>query len=137
MISREDLDAYLKLRSHGKPISVRGFQRLMNYSSPGKAQRILNRLERLGFIEKTKSNEYIVKADLPPQLAAYAIVKGYIIPRIAIYTLYTTTTITLYIALAKPPIHIAILLIALAIPYWIETIKLGISLKTLLKQKIY
>jgi hypothetical protein len=33
-IGREELEAYLKLRKHGEPVSIRGFQRLMGYNSP-------------------------------------------------------------------------------------------------------
>jgi hypothetical protein len=36
-ISREEVEAYLRLNRYGKPITIRGFQRLMGYKSPGQA----------------------------------------------------------------------------------------------------
>ena len=66
-IDREVLKAYLRLRRLSRPVTVRGFQRLMGYSSPGQAERVLKGLERLGLIEKTLSSEYIAKNELPPR----------------------------------------------------------------------
>lgn len=133
-LSKEDIEAYIKLRGYGKPISVRGFQRLMNYNSPGKAQRVLARLERHGFIEKTSSNEYIARENLPPPLAMYIVIKGYLIPRIFVYAIYVTTTVIVYMILVNPPIYLFLLLVALILPYWIETIKTVNILKILLRE---
>lgn len=121
-LSRDDLKAYLKLRKYSNAITVRGFQRLMGFSSPGKAQNVLNRLERYGLIERNEFGEYIVKRDLPPELSMYIVFKGYIAPRALIFTMYITVTVVVYIVLSKPPIHIVTLLSALAIPYWIELV---------------
>jgi SOS-response transcriptional repressor LexA len=49
----ETIQVYLEVVRYGKPVTTRGFQRLMNYSSPGKAQRVLQRLERTGLISRT------------------------------------------------------------------------------------
>ncbi len=120
MIDTEALRAWLKLLRYGKPVSIRGFQRLMGYKSPAKAQRILERLYRYGLVEKTSSNDYIAVKDIPPYLAAYIVVKGFVLPRTLIYAVYATTTVSVYLFLAKPPLYIVILLIALIIPYWLE-----------------
>lgn len=133
VLSREDLEAYLKLREYGKPVTVRGFQRLVGYGSPGKAQRILNRLERLGFIEKI-GTEYIARDNLPPQLAMYTVIKRYVVPRTLIYVLYTSITVVVYTILSRPPIHTVLLLAALITPYWVETIRLYTMLKTLFRR---
>lgn len=106
----------------------------MNYSSPGKAQRVLSKLERVGLIEKTPYNEYVAR-DLPPQLGMYVVFKGYIVPRISIYATYATVTATSFTILTKPPLHIIALLIALIIPYWIETIKITKMMREILKKE--
>jgi len=67
-IGREELEAYLKLRRLGKPITIRGFQRLMYYSSLGQAERVLKRLERLGLDEKNPFSKYIAKNVFPPDI---------------------------------------------------------------------
>ncbi|MCC6010629.1 MAG: hypothetical protein LM588_06555, partial [Fervidicoccaceae archaeon] len=66
---------YLKLVRYGKPVTTRGFQRLMNYSSSGKAQRVLQRLERIGLISRTPSNEYVVNRKPSIILTTYIIIK--------------------------------------------------------------
>ncbi|MEM1595491.1 MAG: hypothetical protein QXN42_08035 [Ignisphaera sp.] len=133
MLSKEDLEAYLKLRNHGKPVTVRGFQRLMGYKSPGKAQRVLDRLVRLGFAERV-GTEYKARDDLLPQLAMYTIIKGFIVPRILVYAVYSTVTVAVYAILSTPPLYLIILLTSIVVPYWLETIKLYNALNTLLKK---
>ena len=119
-ISREELEAYLRLNRYGKPITIRRFQRLMGYKSPGQAERMLKKLERLGLIERVSSSEFIAKKDLPPELSQFIIVGGYILPRAVIYTVYSLTSVITYILLANPPIHLIVLLMALIAPYLVE-----------------
>lgn len=118
-ISSEDLEAYLKLRKRGEPVTVRGFQRLMGYRSPGKAERVLRRLERLGLVEKTPSG-YTAKKELPPELSSYLVIKGFILPRSLVYSVYASVTVAAYAVLAKPSLSILVLLVALVTPYWVE-----------------
>ncbi|MCD6487626.1 MAG: hypothetical protein J7K21_00170 [Desulfurococcales archaeon] len=133
VVDREAATAWTKLLRHGKPVTVRGFQRLMGYRSPGKAQRILERLRRLGLVERTMSGEYVVSKSLPPYLAAYTIIKGYIIPRSLVSASFATTTALAYSILVKPPIHLLVLLLVLIIPYWVEVIHNMVSLKKILR----
>jgi len=133
-IDREVLKAYLRLRRLSRPVTVRGFQRLMGYSSPGQAERVLKRLERLGLIEKTLSSEYIAKNELPPELSAYIIIKGYVLPRAFVYTTYATATIVTYALLAKPPEPLLLLLAALVVPYWLEALRGLRMLKSLMEE---
>lgn len=120
-LSSKDLEAYLKLRQLNELITIRGFQRLMRYSSPGKAGRVLKRLKRYGLVERPRSSEYLAKKDLPPELASYIIIRGIIILRTLVYAVYATTTITVYILLAKAPMTLVIFLTALTISYWLES----------------
>jgi hypothetical protein len=121
-IGREELEAYLKLRKHGEPVSIRGFQRLMGYNSPGKAERVLKKLEKMGLVERTPSG-YIVGRDLPPELSSYIIIKGYVFPRTLLYALYASTVIIVYSILAEPPHPTLILLASIMAPYWIEVFR--------------
>lgn len=118
-ISSKDLEAYLKLRKQGEPITVRGFQRLMGYKSPGQAERVLRRLERLGLAEKTPLG-YVAKRELPPELSSYLVIKGVILPRSLIFSVYATATVAVYAVLARPNLSLLTLLIAIVTPYWIE-----------------
>lgn len=134
-LSSRDLEAYLKLRRLNEPVTVRGFQRLMGYSSPGKAERVLKRLERYGLVERARSSEYVVKKDLPPELASYMVIKGIVVPRTLVYAVYATVTVTVYVLLAKPPLPLVVLLIALTVPYWLESLHGLILLKRMRMQE--
>jgi len=135
-INPEDLEAYLKLRRAGEPVTLRGFQRLMGYSSPGKAERVLKRLERLGLVEKTPSSGYLAKRELPPELASYLVIKGLVIPRSLVYAVYSTVVAVTYAALASPPVHVSILLAAVIAPFWVETLQNTMLLKRVLPKKV-
>jgi len=132
-IDQESIEAWLKLLRYGEPVTVRGFQRLMGYNSPGKAQRILRRLERLGLAKKTISGEYIALKNMPPYLAAYMILRGYVLPRSLVIAVFITITAITYIILANPPLHIIALLIIVSIPNWIEAIHYTRSLKKIFR----
>lgn len=118
-ISSKDLEAYLRLRKYGEPVTVRGFQRLMNYKSPGQAERVLKRLERLGLAERTASG-YIAKRELPPELSSYLVIKGIVLPKSLVFSVYASITAAVYATLAKPATSILVILVALVAPYWIE-----------------
>ncbi len=122
IIDREALRAWSRLLRYGEPVSVRGFQRLMGYSSPGKAQRILRRLERYGLVSRNESGEYVVVKNTPPYLSAYMVLHGHVFPRSLLIAVFTTVTALTYILLANPPPHIIALLLILVAPNWIDTI---------------
>ncbi|MCS7128864.1 MAG: hypothetical protein RMI83_06340 [Desulfurococcaceae archaeon] len=134
-LDKEALEAYLKLLRHAKPITIRGFQRLMGYASPGKAQRVLNKLEKLGFAVKTSTGEYAASRELPIELSMYTVFERFIIPRSLTYAIYSTTVVTVYSALAKPSIHVVILMLALVTPYWIDTLNGVRILRKVLKNR--
>lgn len=118
-VSSKDLEAYLKLRKHGEPVTVRGFQRLMGYKSPGTAERVLKRLERLRLAERTSSG-YIARKELPPELSSYIVIRGFLLPRTLVFSVYASVTVGVYTVLSKPASSILVLLVALVVPYWIE-----------------
>jgi hypothetical protein len=131
----ETIRVYLRLARYGKPVTTRGFQRLMNYGSPGKAQRVLQRLERMGLVSKTPSNEYVVSRKPSIILTTYIIIKNLVIPRSLIYTLYAVSLVLTYILLASPPAYIILLLVSLTIPYIAETIYYYILLRRIMSAK--
>jgi len=128
------MKAWVKLLRYGEPITVRRFQRLMGYNSPGKAQRILRRLERFKLVERTSSGEYIPIRNTPPYLAAYMVLRGYVLPRSLVIATFITVTALTYTILAKPPIHIIALLFTLIIPNWIDTLHYVKSLKKIFEE---
>jgi predicted transcriptional regulator of viral defense system len=130
----ETIRVYLKLVRYGKPVTTRGFQRLTNYSSPGKAQRVLQRLERMGLISRTPNNEYVVNRKPSIILTTYIIIKNLVIPRSLIYTLYGVSLVFTYILLANPPTYL-ILLVSLTIPYIAETIYYYMLLRKIMSAK--
>jgi len=106
----------------------------MGYNSPGKAQRILRRLERFGLVEKTSSGEYIPVKNAPPYLAAYLVLRGHVLPRSLVIATFITVTAITYIILARPPIHIIVLLFTLIVPNWIDTLYYVKSLRRIIEE---
>ena len=134
-VLQETIQVYLEVVRYGKPVTTRGFQRLMNYSSPGKAQRVLQRLERMGLVSRTPSNEYVVNRKPSIILTTYIIIKNLVIPRSLIYTLYAVSLVFTYILLANPPAHLILLLLSLTIPYITETIYYYMLLRRIMSAK--
>ncbi|MEM1644106.1 MAG: hypothetical protein QW369_02205 [Desulfurococcaceae archaeon] len=134
-LDEEALEAYLKLLRYAKPITIRGFQRLMGYKSPGKAQRVLSKLERLGFAAKTSTGEYIASRELPIELSMYTVLERFVVPRSFTYAIYSTVVVAAYSALAKPSMHIITLLLALITPYWIDALNGVRILRKILKNR--
>ena len=116
------LKHYLKLREYGEPVGVRQAQRLLNLNSPGRAQRVLERLVKEGLALKREDKKYEIVKDPPPELIGTIFVAGKIYPRILVYATYSTVLGTAFIILAGPPIYAALLIILLIAPLWMETI---------------
>ncbi|MCJ7793911.1 hypothetical protein MUP42_03150 [Candidatus Bathyarchaeota archaeon] len=55
------LDVYLHVVKKGKPVGPRDVMKAMNLSSPSVAYRHLQKLEDLGYLQKTEYGEYIAK----------------------------------------------------------------------------
>jgi len=134
MIDAETLQAYLKLLRCSGSIGVRDFQRLMNYRSPGKAKFILDKLTRLGLVERLENGEYRVKSELPFYLSSYMVLKGMLLPRVLVFTIFTSIFALTYIILVKIPIDTTIALIIVLLPYWIESTRTLLLLRRLQKK---
>jgi len=130
-MNSETIRAYLKLLRHGKPVGVRSAQKILGYRSPGKAQRVLERLAKNGLARRNEDGKYEVSRNLPPLLASYMTIKGAILPRIAVYTTFITALTIIYTLISQPPLHIVLVFTAMAVPYWLETINLVKALRRL------
>jgi len=107
----EAIKAYLKLIRYGKPITVREFQRLMGYNSPGKAQRILERLVREGLAIRNNNGSYEPVREAASQLNLI-IIRRFIIPRrLALTSSISALSITYAILANIDPITRMVLII--------------------------
>ena len=122
MIDREVLKYYLILREVDHPVGVREAQRILGFRSPGKSQRLLRKLVRLGLAERTEDGKYRILKDPPLELIGKAFIRGRLIPKILVLAVYTSTLSLTYIVLAHPRLDVALVLILLNIPIWIEAI---------------
>ncbi len=120
MIDRELLRYYLILRELDHPVGVREAQRILGFKSPGKSQRLLRKLVKLGLAERTEDGKYRIVKDPPLELIGKAFVRGRLIPKILVLAVYTTALSITYAILAKPAPDIILLLILLNTPIWIE-----------------
>lgn len=129
MVDKETLRYYVMLRDVNHPVGVREAQRLLGFKSPGKSQRVLNRLVKLGLAVKTPEGKYVISRDPPFELIGKMIIKGRLVPKITVLGVYTTSLALSYILLAKPPFEIVVVLLLLVIPIWIEGLMEYLELK--------
>ncbi len=122
MDDKEILRYYLILRKIDHPVGVRETQRILGFNSPGKSQRLLRKLVRLGLAQRTEEGKYIIVKDPPLELIGKLFIRGRLIPKILVLAVYTTVLSTTYILLSRPSPEIILLLILLNAPLWIEAL---------------
>ncbi len=129
MTDREILKYYIKLKDLNHPVGVREAQRILGFKSPGKSQRVLNKLVKLGLATRNNEGKYIISKDPPLELIGKLVIRGRVIPKVLILAIYNTTLSTTYILLAKPTLDVTLLLYLLSIPLWVASITEIIELK--------
>ncbi|MEM1662185.1 MAG: hypothetical protein QXO78_04885 [Desulfurococcaceae archaeon] len=129
MTDREILKYYIKLKDLNHPVGVREAQRILGFKSPGKSQRVLNKLVKLGLATRNNEGKYIISKDPPLELIGKLVIRGRVIPKVLILAIYSTTLSTTYILLAKPTLDVTLLLYLLSIPLWVASITEIIELK--------
>ncbi len=131
----ELLAIYIKLRSLDRPVGVREFMRIMGYNSPGKAKYVLDRLVRYGLASRNEDGKYIASKELPLELSAYMVIKGYFLPKTTIYAVALTVFVVAYSILASKSLIDIIAFVILLIPYYLEIV-LSLSKLKSLKSRI-
>lgn len=116
------LEYYLKLREIDHPVGVREAQRILGFNSPGKSQRLLRKLVRLGLAYRNEEGKYVIVKDPPLELVGRVFIKGRLLPKMLVIAVYTSTLSITYALLAKPPLDILLLLLLLNTPLWIEAL---------------
>jgi len=119
-LARELLKHYIKLREYGDPVGVRQAQRILELNSPGKAQRVLNRLVKEGLAVRREDGKYEMIKDPPPELIGKVFIAGKVYPRILVYAVYSTVLGGLFTVLAGPSPYVSLLIALLIAPLWIE-----------------
>lgn len=122
MIDRELLKYYLILRELDRPVGVREAQRILGFNSPGKSQRVLHKLVRLGLASKRGDGKYEIVRDPPLELVGKVFIRGRLLPKVLIITSYITTLSFSYVVLASPGLEVIILLLLINMPLWIESV---------------
>ncbi len=133
-MDRESLRAYMRICRLGHPVGVREFQRLMGYSSPGKAKYVLDKLVRLGLAYRDENGKYVPSQSLPPELSEYIVLRGYFIPRLLVYALFSTSFVVSFTILYNLPLVLLIPFLVPVIPYYLESIRLFYRLKKLVSR---
>jgi len=119
---KEILKTYIVLRTVDHPIGVREAQRILNLSSPGKSQRILRKLVKMGLATRLEDGKYLIIKDPPLELIGKIIIRGRLFPKILVLGVYMTSFSITYVLLTKPSLETIILLTLLNIPIWLEAI---------------
>ena len=100
------LRAYLFILKSPKPVGVRELQRSLGLSSPSVAYHHLDKLTRLGLIEKDQYGEYaIVKNANVNVLQAFTQVGRLLVPRFIFYAVFFTTLLIGYILVFQQAVN--------------------------------
>ncbi len=94
------LQAYLFMMKNPKPIGVRELQRSLGLSSPSVAFHHLEKLERMGLVEKDQYGEYsCVKNVDVSVLQAFSHIGRLLVPRFTFYAMFFTTLLVGYLVI--------------------------------------
>ena len=100
------LRAYLFILKNPKPVGVRELQRSLGLSSPSVAYHHLDKLTRLGLIEKNQYGEYtIVKNANVNVLQAFTQVGRLLVPRFIFYAVFFSTLLLGYILIFQQDVN--------------------------------
>lgn len=137
VLGGQALRVYLELLVSKEPLGVRELQRRLGFRSPSSAKHHIDRLIRLGLVEKTLDGRYRAVESKTSILSAYTLIAGSLIPRLIPIAAGVLAGIIAYILVFYPdidPIPLALALIA-DIILWVEGIRLLRYAKILLKTK--
>jgi len=88
------------LSSPSAPISVRGLQRSLNFSSPSVAVYHLDKLHDLGLVKKDALGQYCLTEEVKVGLLSFFFRVGrFLLPRYLFYAIFFTTMFILYIGI--------------------------------------
>jgi DNA-binding transcriptional ArsR family regulator len=120
------LQAYLFMIRNSKPIGVRELQRSLGLSSPSVAFHHLEKLERMGLVEKDQYGEYVCVKNVDVSvLNAFSRIGSLLVPRFTFYAMFFTTLLIGYLLIFEGNSNIfAVVFGAFASGFaWYETIR--------------
>jgi DNA-binding transcriptional ArsR family regulator len=120
------LQTYLFMMKNAKSIGVRELQRSLGLSSPSVAYHHLEKLERMGLVEKDQYGEYaLVKNVDVSVLQAFTHIGRLLIPRFTFYAMFFTTLLVGYLMIYQSDANIfAIIFGGLGCTFaWYETLR--------------
>ena len=101
------LRTYLFMLKNAKPVGVRELQRALGLSSPSVAYHHLDKLIRMGLIEKDQYGEYtLVKSANVDVLQAFTQVGKLFVPRFAFYAVFFTTILVGYLLIFRGDLNL-------------------------------
>lgn len=120
------LQTYLFMMKNAKPIGVRELQRSLGLSSPSVAYHHLEKLERLGLVEKDQYGEYTLVRNVDVSvLQAFTHIGRLLVPRFTFYAMFFTTLLAGYLLIYRGDSNIfAVIFGGLGCGFaWYETLR--------------
>ena len=120
------LQAYLFMMKNSKPMGVRELQRSLGLSSPSVAFHHLEKLERMGLVEKDQYGEYACVKNVDVSvLQAFSHIGRLLVPRFTFYAMFFTTLLIGYLLIYQGNSNIfAVVFGAFACGFaWYETFR--------------
>lgn len=120
------LKTYLYMMRNSKAIGVRELQRSLGLSSPSVAYHHLEKLERMGLVQKDQYGEYsVVKKVDVSVLQAFSQIGRLLIPRFSFYAMFFSTLLFGYVLIFEGHLNVfAVVFGVFACGFaWYETIR--------------
>jgi len=125
---------YFVLLRAGRPVGIRGVQRLAGLSSPSSAKHYLDKLVELGLAEKV-SEGYAARVSGDSLMSVYVGLLGSVVPRLVPYAVFSTVLLAVFSALAKPPLECVIVAVVPTALLWVEGLRLLLLARKLVAEE--
>ncbi len=118
------LEVYVYFLRTGSPLGIREIQRKLGFSSPSIAVYHLEKLTRLGIVEKDEHGRYLLarKVDVGV-LSAFVTLGRFALPRLGFYAAFFTTVAIAYV-LTRLDLYALVGTVAGAGAFWYEAWRL-------------
>jgi len=91
---------YWYLQTHGQAITIRELQRALKFSSPSVSKHHLERLRELNLVKKRRDGRYQLTGETQVGVLRHFVRVGqFLLPRYAIYAIFTTSFYLIYVLL--------------------------------------
>jgi hypothetical protein len=120
------MDVYMFIIRHGEPVGIREVQRSLGFSSPSVAVHHIDKLVRLGVLERDQYGRFVIAKKVDSGvLGAFVQVGRFALPRLGFYAAFFTTISVeyLFVSLGHLDLYALIGTVGSTAAFWYETLR--------------